>query len=57
MVTPPYVRVLGFSKQGLSHLKKPQGVIPIITRASQIKELDEKIAAKVEDALDGEKTE
>ena len=40
MVTPPYVRVLGFSKQGLSHLKKPQGVIPIITRASQIKELD-----------------
>lgn len=40
MVTPPYVRVLGFSNQGLMHLKKPQGVIPIITRAAQIKELD-----------------
>ena len=39
MTTPPYVRVLGFSEQGLSHLKTPQGVIPIITRASQIKEL------------------
>ena len=41
MTTPPYVRVLGFSKQGLSHLKLPQGVIPIITRAAQIKELDD----------------
>ena len=40
MVTPPYVRVLGFSTQGLSHLKSPQGVIPVITRAAQIKELD-----------------
>lgn len=41
MTTPPYVRVLGFSKQGLSHLKLPQGIIPIITRAAQIKELDD----------------
>ncbi len=40
MTTPPYVKVLGFSSQGVSHLKKPQGVIPIITRASQIKQLD-----------------
>lgn len=40
MTTPPYVRVLGFSRQGLSHLKSPQGVTPIITRAAQIKELD-----------------
>lgn len=40
MTTPPYVRVLGFGKAGLEHLKKPQGLIPIITRASQIKELD-----------------
>ena len=40
MTTPPYVRVLGFSEQGLSHLKKPQGIIPIITRAAQIKLLD-----------------
>lgn len=40
MVTPPYVRVLGFSNQGLSHLKTPQGIIPVITRAAQIKQLD-----------------
>lgn len=40
MTTPPYVRVLGFSKNGLEHLKKPQGIIPIITRALQIKQLD-----------------
>ena len=41
MTTPPYVRVLGFSEQGLSHLKTPQGIIPVITRALQIKNLDE----------------
>ena len=41
MTTPPYVRVLGFSEQGLLHLKTPQGIIPIITRALQIKNLDE----------------
>ncbi len=41
MTTPPYVRVLGFDANGLEHLKKPQGVIPIITRALQIKNLDE----------------
>lgn len=40
MTTPPYVRVLGFSNKGLSHLKLPQGVIPIVTRAAQIKLLD-----------------
>ncbi len=40
MTTPPYVRVLGFSGQGLSHLKSPQGIIPVITRALQIKNLD-----------------
>ena len=40
MTTPPYVRVLGFSEQGLNHLKKPQGIIPVVTRAAQIKELD-----------------
>ncbi|MBQ6885170.1 MAG: nucleotidyltransferase family protein [Clostridia bacterium] len=40
MTTPPYVRVLGFSEQGLSHLKSPQGIIPVITRAMQIKSLD-----------------
>lgn len=41
MRTPPYVRVLGFSERGMSHLKKPQGIIPIITRAMQIKLLDD----------------
>lgn len=40
MTTPPYVRVLGFSEQGLAHLKTPQGIIPVITRALQIKQLD-----------------
>lgn len=40
MTTPPYVRVLGFSKTGLEHVKKPQGLIPVIIRASQIKEAD-----------------
>ena len=40
MRTPPYVRLLGFSPQGTAHLKKPQGIIPVITRASQIKELE-----------------
>ena len=40
MTTPPYVRVLGFSKAGVTHLKKPQGIIPIITRAAQIKLLE-----------------
>ena len=40
MTTPPYVRVLGFNENGLSHLKSPQGIIPVITRAAQIKQLD-----------------
>ncbi len=40
MTTPPYVRVLGFSNQGESHFKTAQGVIPIITRALQIKQLE-----------------
>lgn len=40
MTTPPYVRVLGFSEVGVAHLKKPQGIIPIITRAAQIKLLE-----------------
>ncbi len=40
MTTPPYVRVLGFSQNGASHLKNAQGVIPLVTRAAQIKQLD-----------------
>lgn len=40
MTTPPYVRVLGFSNNGITHLKTPQGIIPVITRATQIKQLE-----------------
>ncbi len=40
MRTPPYVRVLGFSQNGAAHLKNAQGIIPLITRAAQIKTLD-----------------
>ncbi len=40
MCTPPYVRVLGFSQNGAEHLKQAQGVIPLVTRASQIKTLN-----------------
>ncbi|MBR7071757.1 MAG: nucleotidyltransferase family protein [Clostridia bacterium] len=39
---PPYVRVLGFNKKGETHLKtcvSPN--IPVVTRVSQIKELDD----------------
>lgn len=41
MTLPPYVRVLGFNSNGLEHLKTPQGIIPVITRALQIKNLDD----------------
>lgn len=41
MTTPPYVRVLGMSNNGTEHFKKPQGIIPVITRTLQIKQLDE----------------
>ncbi len=40
MTTPPYVRLLGFSPDGAAHLKHTPSFSPIITRASQIKELD-----------------
>lgn len=40
MKTPPYVRVLGFSKCGETHLKNLVALIPVITRAAQIKQLD-----------------
>ena len=40
MVTPPYVRLLGFSFTGEAHLKNLANLVPIITRAAQIKELD-----------------
>jgi len=40
---PPYTRVLGFSEMGQKHLGTViEGDIPIVTRASEIKLLDEK---------------
>ncbi len=40
MKTPPYVRILGFSKSGEAHLNPPTSLIPVITRATQIKQLE-----------------
>lgn len=40
MTTPPYVRLLGFSAKGEAHLKTLASLVPIVTRAAQIKELD-----------------
>ena len=37
---PPYVRVLGFSNLGAAHLSKIDAIKPIITRATQIKALN-----------------
>lgn len=48
MTTPPYVRVLGFSKTGIEYLSKFCSIVPIITKVSQIKELD-KTSRKVFD--------
>ena len=39
MVTPPYVRLLGFSAGGEVHLRNLASLVPIVTRAAQIKEL------------------
>jgi len=38
---PPYVRVLGFSESGAAHIGKINSTKPIITRATQIRQLDE----------------
>ncbi len=40
MTTPPYVRLLGFSQRGREHLKGVPSFSPIVTRATEIKELD-----------------
>lgn len=40
MTAPPYVRLLGFSKKGEAHLKNLKSLIPVVTRAAQIKQLD-----------------
>ena len=41
MKTPPYIRILGFSQCGESHLKNLVALIPVVTRAAQIKSLDD----------------
>jgi predicted nucleotidyltransferase len=44
MTTPPYVRLLGFSKKGEGELKNIKSLVPVVTRAAQIKQLhDESI--------------
>jgi hypothetical protein len=40
--TPPYVRVLGFSKTGIEALKSTNSRVPVITKVSQIDSLGEK---------------
>jgi len=41
MKPPPYVRVLGFGQKGAEQLGRINSKIPIVTKASQIKELDD----------------
>ncbi len=41
MIPPPYVRVLGVSRLGAEQLKKHKSLVPVITRVSDFKELDE----------------
>jgi len=38
---PPYVRVIGFSEAGAEHVGKITQLKPVVTRATQIKALDE----------------
>lgn len=46
MTTPPYVRVLGFSKSGCDYLSKLSAISPVVLKVSEIKQLD-KTAQKV----------
>lgn len=47
MTTPPYVRILGFSQQGMNTLKDIVSIVPVITKATQVKALEDKRALKV----------
>ncbi|MBO5020801.1 MAG: nucleotidyltransferase family protein [Clostridia bacterium] len=47
MTTPPYTRLLGFSKHGESVLKNIASITPVVTKASQIKQLENEAANKV----------
>ena len=41
MTPPPYVRLLGISQKGEEHLRALASIVPIITRVSAIRELDD----------------
>ena len=47
MTTPPYVRILGFSASGVETLKSIASIVPVVTKASQIKSLDDTRVLKV----------
>lgn len=47
MTTPPYVRILGFSASGMETLKNIASIVPVVTKASQIKSLDDTRVLKV----------
>lgn len=47
MTTPPYVRILGFSAAGMATLKNIVSLVPVVTKASEIKALDDNRALKV----------
>lgn len=39
MTTPPYIRLLGFSKSGEEHIRKAVSLVPVIMRVNEIKAL------------------
>lgn len=47
MTTPPYVRILGFSQNGMAALKDIVSIVPVVTKAAQIKALADRDALKV----------
>ena len=47
MTTPPYVRILGFSQNGMAALKSIVSIVPVVTKATQIKALEDSDALKV----------
>ncbi len=40
MATPPYIRILGLSKDGETHMKTSVSAVPVISKVSLIKDLD-----------------
>ncbi|MBR3300822.1 MAG: nucleotidyltransferase family protein, partial [Clostridia bacterium] len=39
MTTPPYIRVLGFSKRGEEHIRTAVSIVPVIMRVADIGKL------------------